>query len=123
MSDKKYFGRFKNITDVRKEFELSGDDELIPEEVLFAAYLEGSYSGWARVLFVRGGQLYEVEGSHCSCNGLERQWDPQEVSWDQLAMRPLFNKDGYHDDDLNDEGEGLAETTWNKLVRSHVPRA
>lgn len=119
MSDKKYFGMFENITDMRKAFVVA-DDMIFPTdtEVLFAAYLEGSYSGWALVLFVRGGKLYEVEGSHCSCNGLEGQWDPQEVSWSQLAMRPPINDGGFYDDE-----EGLAETTWNTLVRSHVPRA
>ena len=119
MSDKKYFGMFENITDVRKEFHVADGMILPTDEVLFAAYLEGSYSAWARVLFVRGGQLYEVDGSHCSdCYGLEGQWDPQEVSWDQLAMRPPFNDGEFYDDDSD-----AATNEWNRLIRSHVPRA
>ena len=124
MSHKKYFGMFKNITDVQQAFHLADCMILPTDDVLFAAYLEGSYSGWARVLFVRGGQLYEVDASHCSCYGLEGQWDPQEVSWDQLAMRPPFNDDGcydIYDDDPNDSTAATNE--WNRLIRSHVPRA
>lgn len=117
MSDKKYFGMFTNISDVRREFVIS-DDLILPNEVLFAAYLEGSYSGEATVLFVRGGQLYEVSETHCSCSGLDELWRPEEVSWAQLAMRPEF-----HDGESYDDPDGLAEAAWNKLVRSHAPRA
>jgi len=32
------------------------------------------------VLFKRGGKLYDVNGSHCSCFGLEDQWLPEETT-------------------------------------------
>jgi len=31
-------------------------------------------------LFRKGGQLYENHGGHCSCNGFEGQWGPEETN-------------------------------------------
>lgn len=53
-------------------FPLEGD-------VLFASYGHGSYCGDALVLFRRGDGLFVNEASHCSCNGLEGQWDPKSI--------------------------------------------
>ena len=52
----------------------------LPESVhvLFAYYSYENYSGDAYVLFEQDGKLYGVEGSHCSCYGLEDQWYPTE---------------------------------------------
>lgn len=33
------------------------------------------------------GKLYEVNGGHCSCYGLEGQWEPAETSVAALKMR------------------------------------
>ena len=49
-------------------------------EVLYAQYEYGNYSGEAYVLFERNGSLYEVFAAHCSCYGLEDQWDPEQVT-------------------------------------------
>lgn len=59
-----------------------GDFDIGPEalkgaEVLLASYAYEDYSGAAFVLFRRDGVLYEVHGSHCSCYGLEGQWEPE----------------------------------------------
>ena len=43
-------------------------------EVLLASYSYEDYSGLAFVLFRKDGELFEVNGSHCSCYGLEDQW-------------------------------------------------
>ena len=66
-------------------------------EVLLASYTYEDYSGSAFVLFRRGGKLYEVNGSHCSCYGLEdrsysgewgqTQWEPEETSKEALEKR------------------------------------
>ena len=48
--------------------------------ILLASYTYEDYSGSAYVLFERDGTLYEVVGSHCSCMGLEEQWEPEETS-------------------------------------------
>jgi hypothetical protein len=55
--------------------------------VLLAAYGYESYSGDAFVLFRKAGKLYEVNGGHCSCYGLEGQWQPQEVTKAELIHR------------------------------------
>jgi hypothetical protein len=66
-------------------------------EVLLASYTYEDYSGSAFVLFRRDGKLYEVNGSHCSCHGLEAQsyrdnesrtqWEPEETSKEALEKR------------------------------------
>ena len=44
--------------------------------IYLAWYGYGSYDGQSLVIFEKDGQLYEVNGSHCSCYGLEGQWRP-----------------------------------------------
>jgi hypothetical protein len=58
-------------------------------EVLLASYGYENYSGDAFVLFrdTRDGKLYEVHGGHCSCYGLEDQWDPELTDVDSLKHR------------------------------------
>lgn len=55
--------------------------------ILFASYGTDNYSGDAFVLFEREGKLYEVNGSHCSCYGLEGQWDEDETTLTALEYR------------------------------------
>ena len=57
------------------------------ENILFASYGTGNYSGDAFVLFEKDGILYEVNGNHCSCYGLEGQWSPEETSIEAIAFR------------------------------------
>lgn len=56
-------------------------------KILFATYTYANYSGDAFVLFEKNGKLYEVNGSHCSCYGLEGQWSPEEVNLKELYNR------------------------------------
>jgi hypothetical protein len=53
--------------------------DLVGTEILLASYSYEDYSGSAYVLFRRDGKLFEVFGGHCSCYGLEDQWEPEEV--------------------------------------------
>ena len=55
--------------------------------ILFASYECGSYDGDAFVLFEREGKLYEVNASHCSCYGLEGQFEPGVTTLDALRYR------------------------------------
>jgi len=57
------------------------------DEVVFAAYSCEYYEGDAFVLFIKDGKLYEVNGSHCSCYGLEGQWEPEETFVDAILKR------------------------------------
>lgn len=55
--------------------------------ILFASYGYANYSGDAFILFEKEGGLFEVNGSHCSCYGLEGQWEPTPVSIEELEHR------------------------------------
>lgn len=52
--------------------------------ILYAVYTYEDYSGSSDVIFSRKGKLYHVYGGHCSCDGLEGQWEPEETSYEQL---------------------------------------
>lgn len=88
----KYFG-FADRDDVRMEF--SNYNDLIKrfptdEKILLAVYNQESWEGDAYVLFERYGKLYEVHGSHCSCYGLEDQWQPEETSWEFMVSKHFY---------------------------------
>lgn len=58
-------------------------------DILLAWYSYEDYDGSAYVLYQQNGELFEVHGGHCSCYGLEGQWQPDQVSREQILMRPL----------------------------------
>jgi hypothetical protein len=62
-------------SDVQRAFHM---EEARPDEVLLARYSQDGYDGRAHVLYRNGGSYFHVYGSHCSCFGLEDQWDPEE---------------------------------------------
>lgn len=55
--------------------------------ILFASYNSANYEGKAWVLLEKEGKLFEVNGEHCSCYGLEGQWEPKQVSLEELKHR------------------------------------
>jgi hypothetical protein len=74
--------------------------------ILFASYGTDNYSGDAWVLFEKDGQLFEVNGSHCSCYGLEGQWEPEPVVLEELQARieaGHFGRDSYSDNEFVQE--------------------
>lgn len=71
---------------IKGDFRIS-DATLAGVNILLASYTYEDYSGDAFVLFERGGKLYEVNGGHCSCYGLEDQWEPEETSIEALMHR------------------------------------
>lgn len=66
-------------------------------DVLLASYHTGGYEGDAFVLFKKNGKLFEVHGSHCSCYGLERQWQPEETTVESIRHRLATGTLGYED--------------------------
>ena len=83
----RYFGCFSEKSDVASEFQVDIGDI----NILIAVYSQEDYEGSAFVLFYgEDNQLYEVNGGHCSCYGLEEQWDPEATSWE--AIRHRFEK-------------------------------
>lgn len=90
-----FLGQWDNIEDLINDFEYYGDKDYSKYEgieILLAYYLYEDYSGEAFVLFRKDGVLYEVNGSHCSCYGLEGQWDPEETSVNALKYRYGVNE-------------------------------
>ena len=49
-------------------------------KVIYSEYEIDGYDGSAVVIFEHENKLYEVTGGHCSCYGLEGQWNPEEMS-------------------------------------------
>lgn len=82
-----YFENFESWADVQEQFHM---DQPEPEEVLFAMYDIPGYEGYAEVVYRNGNKFYWVSGSHCSCYGLEDQWDPEE--YDAETFLKVFNK-------------------------------
>src|SRR3569833_1297734 len=102
-----YFGNWKEDASEGVNRDFSGirwdynddkkeENRLENSNVLFAWYGDGSYCGSAFVLFEKEGKLYEVNGDHCSCYGLEGQWAPEETSWEAVAMRFLSQSYVFH---------------------------
>lgn len=76
-----YKGLFNNWGDVLQGFHVPEGlhEQVIP---LYATYDCEDYEGSATVVFVEDEKLYSVHGGHCSCNGLEDQFDPEEIPWE-----------------------------------------
>ncbi len=93
------------------------EDMAAEDEILFASYGGSGYDGNATVIFQRGGELFEVSASHCSCNGLEDQWSPAKITWGALEMR-LKDMGSYYGF-LHDHEES-AQQAFRDLVATHV---
>lgn len=107
-----YIENFRDENQVLKEFCVE-EDVLDNAEILLAWYGLGDYEGEALVIFKREGTLFEVNGSHCSCFGLEGQWEPEETSWGALAMRKF---------DRSLSGWNEANTLLQELITRHLLR-
>lgn len=91
---------------LKRDFRID-DAALKGAKILFASYTYEDYSGSAYVLFKRDGKLFEVEGGHCSCFGLETQWEPSETSKAALLFRL---EKGYFPDNAGPEVRKLIAT-------------
>jgi hypothetical protein len=88
-------------------------DALAGATIHLAWYGYGDYCGSSLVIFEKDGKLYEVNASHCSCYGLEGQWEPEETNWEALAMRGV---------DGECEGSAEANVALQKIVSEHLPK-
>jgi hypothetical protein len=103
---------------VFEEFEVP-HTEVEGVNILLAYYSYEDYSGLAFVLFEKNGKLYEVNGSHCSCDGLGRQWDPEETNIEALRYRTeegglgrdYFSKGNLFADELSKVLDELSKTS------------
>jgi hypothetical protein len=74
---------WSNVSEMAHAFQISLE-EVEGCNFIVADYAYGDYDGSAYVLFEKDGKLYEVSGGHCSCYGLEGQWEPAEISVEAL---------------------------------------
>lgn len=88
-----YDGNFDCREDVENQYSVQLEKNV---RIIYAGYWYQDYSGDSVVLFKQGRKLYEVRGGHCSCYGLEGQWDPEEVN--KEVMMHMFEKGSYYKD-------------------------
>ena len=81
-----FYGEWDDAKDVFSSFRVNEEDRK-GVNIVFAYYSYEDYTGRAFVLFTKEDKLYEVHGSHCSCYGLEGQWEPEETSVELLTHR------------------------------------
>ncbi|MGG1263765.1 hypothetical protein [Brevibacillus laterosporus] len=87
-----------------RDFEIDMDFLDSNVEILLASYTYADYTGSAFVLFrnKKDGLYYEVNGSHCSCYGLENQWKPEKADLKELYHRVTVGTFGTYDDTDNE---------------------
>jgi len=88
------------------------------DELLFASYGGGSYEGDATMIWKRDGKLYECHGSHCSCYGLEGQFEAEETNVGTLAAKGKKDPDSYYYF-LSDHDQEAYDAYW-KMVSELV---
>jgi predicted nucleic acid-binding Zn finger protein len=81
MEKRVYKEGWSEWNDLRRNFSQTYGElaKEIPEKEpskVFAVYDDGGYEGSALVIYVEKRKFYIVEASHCSCYGLEGQWEP-----------------------------------------------
>jgi len=108
---------FQNRQDIASNFSID-EKEFEHLNVLFAYYSYENYSGEAFVLFQNPatGELFEVNGSHCSCYGLENQFNLEETTVEALQKRdtPFFNDVVKSMIEKNNLERSLSETVAKK---------
>ena len=83
------------------------EKELDGFEILVAYESVGSWGCDSSNFFLlrTDGVLYENHGGHCSCNGFEGQWAPEETAVDYLLSEKFhFCTGGYDDNEDANEG-------------------
>lgn len=113
------FGWWKELKDIGSSFTESYGDKseqdladaitktLESADFVLAFYDLEAYEGYAYVLYCKDGVWYEVSGGHCSCYGLEGQWNPQETHVEALKLRLADGSFGY-------------ERNFDQLCKMHI---
>lgn len=94
-----YQVNFSKWTDVQKDYKMQEPE---PEEVLLAYYSYEDYSGSSYVFYRNGDKYYYNHGGHCSCYGLEGQWEPEEYENKEIFKTCLEKMYSKYDNELND---------------------
>ena len=103
-------GQWTNVDQIFDDYQVTEDDRPYCK-IILGYYIYESYQGDSFVLFLdsRDNKLYEVNGSHCSCYGLEDQWKPELVDLESLSHRIDNGSFGKDYDDNNTFGKELKE--------------
>lgn len=72
-----YWGNFTCWADIEREFSVRCPEN--GKTIVYACYEYEDCLGWATVLWWQDGKFWLVEGSHCSCYGLEGQFRVEET--------------------------------------------
>jgi hypothetical protein len=103
MNNDIYHGNFENWKDVVSSFSPDDLDRPEPSEVYYASYDIDGYEGWAVVLWRDKRKYYFLNGSHCSCYGLEEAgFHPDEFTSKKVFIE-FLKKLGPHSYGLTDE--------------------
>jgi len=84
---KGFFDDFRSADDVFGEYAVELE-ERAGIAFVYAQYGYQDYEGYSHVIFAKDGALFEVNGSHCSCHGLEDQWRPEATTAAAILARP-----------------------------------
>lgn len=81
-----YLEDWDSADKVYRDFDVKEPEDI---EILLACYTYIWYEGTAFVLYRdnKDEKLYEVNGGHCSCYGLDGQWRPEETNVEVLRHR------------------------------------
>ena len=79
-----YHGAFTSFQDMLDNFCLN-PSELKGCMIIYAD--QNQYDGSTFVVFARDNKLFEVNSSHCSCNGLE--WQEEETLIESILLRSI----------------------------------
>jgi hypothetical protein len=86
-------------SDASKQLAATITATLKASNFVIALYGLGGYEGWSYVLYHKDGVFYENEAGHCSCYGLEGQWNPQETDVEALKLRLANGSFSYEADE------------------------
>lgn len=92
---------FQGFSDaeVREHIENTWKGDASPYKILIAAEFEDSYDGYGFFLLrhKETKELFEVNGSHCSCYGFEGQFDPKPVTLKYLKSKHFYVSSDFRD--------------------------
>ena len=115
----KYFGDFEDKEDVFSNFNVK-DEDTKGVEILLASYDNEGYDGSAMVIFEKDDKLFEVHGSHCSCMGLEDQWDPEETTFEALQFR--YDQDAPQDHLNESQGDEVTKRVLEIILDNVIEK-
>lgn len=100
----------RGVDSIVEEFGITAA-EMAKWEVLAAFYSYENYSGEAIVIAREKatGELHEVIGSHCSCYGLDKQWEPKRISAEYIKQQLAEGTSYFYEEAPPEFKKALAE--------------